>query len=157
MGADWPLAYELSKENGMEKQEKIMCLNFRKELDHFIQTVHLLTENGALSYEKSFLLEMADTIDKLYDSSIQVLQCHEEQVQEIGRLVKTIFLQPLTKKKTKPLSMKEAVSSLAEQEAQSSDLSTILVEYATYPESTKHLIVELELLSKDLDAALAAI
>jgi len=140
-----------------QTKTKTICLNFKQELDKFTDSVHSLTKNGSLSNQEEFLLNMADTIHKLYDSSVEVLECNHEDVKEIGALVKNIFLQPLTTKQKKPLTIMNALESFSEQEAKSSDLSAILLEYVIYPESTESFIRELELLSEDLDSALDVI
>lgn len=140
-----------------EKQTRTICLNFKQELDKFTDSVHSLTKNGALSAQEEFLLNMADTIYRLYESSVQVLACSHEDIKEIGELVQNIFLQPLATKQKKRLTMINAVKSFSQQQAKESDLSAILLEYVTYPESTESFIRELELLSEDLDSALAVI
>ena len=140
-----------------QKQTKTICLNFKQELDKFTDSVDSLAKNGSLSSQEEFLLSMADLINKLYESSVQVLTCHHEDVKEVGELVQNIFLQPLTTKRKKQLTIMNAVKSFTEQQAKESDLSAILLEYVTYPESTESFIRELRLLSEDLDSVLAAI
>lgn len=141
----------------MENSNKTICLNFKRDLAKFTDSVCSLTENGSLSHQEAFLLDMADTIHKLYDASVKILECDNEDVQEIGELVKNIFLQPLTTKKKKDLTIIHAVESFSTEKAKESDLSAILFEYITHPESTKSFIRELELLTEDLDSAIRTI
>lgn len=141
----------------MEQKTKTICLNFKRELEKFTDSVNSLNENGFLSNQEEFLLDMADTINKLYNSSVNVLKCDDEDVKEIGELVQNIFLQPLSTKKKKSLTIVNAIESFSAQQAKESDLSAILLEYISHPESTKSFIRELELLSEDLDSALSYI
>ena len=141
----------------MQQENRTVCLCFKQELEKFTDSVHSLTENGTLSSQEEFLFNFADTIHKLYDSSTRVLQCEEEDVKEVGELVKNIFLQPLTTKKQKNLTIIHAVEAFSEQQVKESDLSAILLEYISHPESTKSFIRELELLTEDLDLALGKI
>lgn len=141
----------------MQQENRTVCLCFKQELEKFTDSVHSLTENGSLSSQEEFLFNFADTIHKLYDSSTRVLQCEEEDVKEVGELVKNIFLQPLTTKKQKNLTIIHAVEAFSEQQVKESDLSAILLEYISHPESTKSFIRELELLTEDLDLALGKI
>jgi organic radical activating enzyme len=138
----------------MKKETKTICLNFKQELDKFTDSVYSLSENGSLSSQEEFVLNMADTIHKLYNSSVQVIDCPDEDVKEVGELVKNIFLQPLSNKTKKPLTILNALETFSEQQVRDSDLSAILHEYVSYPESTQSFIRELELLSEDLNTAL---
>ena len=138
----------------MKQETKTICLNFKQELDKFTDSVYSLSENGSLSSQEDFVLNMADTIHKLYNSSVQVIDCPDEEVKEVGQLVKNIFLQPLSSNSKKPLTILNALQTFSEQQVKDSDLSAILLEYVMYPESTLSFIRELELLSDDLNSAL---
>ena len=138
----------------MKQETKTICLNFKQELDKFTDSVYSLSENGSLSSQEDFVLSMADTIHKLYNSSVQVIDCPDEEVKEVGELVKNIFLQPLSNNTKKPLTIMNALETFSQQRVKESDLSAILLEYVTYPESTQSFIRELELLSEDLNTVL---
>lgn len=140
---------------GMNKETKTICLNFKKDLEEFTDSVNSLTKQESLSNQEAFLSKMAETIHKLYHSSVEIIDCDEKDIQEIGKLVQNIFSQPLTTKEKKQLTIINAIKSFSSQPAQKSDLSTLISQYIDHPETTKSFIRELELLSEDLNLLLS--
>ncbi len=138
----------------MEKETKSICVNFKKELKKFTDSVYSLSLDGALSNQESFLLYMVETVDKLYNASNDICKCQEEEIKEIGELIQNIFVQTIATKQNKQLNFLKAVKSFSTQNPRDSDLSSILLEYIIHPESTKSFIRELEILTDDLDSAL---
>ena len=141
----------------MKKETKSICINFKKELQKFTDSVYSLSRDDRLSHQEAFLLYVAEIINQLYNTSNDILKCQEEEIKEIGELVQNIFIQTIVTKQDKPLNFLKAVKSFSKQDPSSSDLSSILFEYIIHPESTKSFIRELEILTDDLDSALKKI
>ena len=139
----------------MEKQEKhIVYLSFKKHLEQFATNVQKLIQDAKLSTRHEFLEKIAQDVNQLYESSIQVQQSQDAEAKEIGAIVQNIFVQPLAIKTHQHISMKKAVDSFTLKQESETDLSYIMREYVNHPESTQSFVRELELLSEDFKSIL---
>ncbi|MCB1084642.1 MAG: hypothetical protein KDK60_00915 [Chlamydiia bacterium] len=139
---------------GMEDDKKTIAVNFKKELKEFTTKVQELTQNAELSSRKEFLEKVADDVNSLYASSIQVQKAEDQEIEEIGSIIQNIFIQPLSSCDGHKVTLLKAVEAFKKGEGDESDLSNIMKEYVNHPETTKSFLRELELLGKDLDAIL---
>ncbi len=74
-----------------------------------------------------------------------------ENLKDAGEIVQTILTQPLSVPGAKgELSLLEAAKSFDSQDPLTSDLRKILLNFQQFPEATERMLVELELLLKDL-------
>lgn len=142
----------------MNKQDKKnIAMNFRRDLQKFTLNVNQLSQNASLAARKEFLEKIAEDVNRLYASSIQVQKEQDSEIEEIGSIIQNIFVQPLSIKDHRHVTIIKAVESFAEAENEECDLSYIMHEYVKHPESTKSFIRELELLTDDLNDALRKI
>ena len=137
----------------MEEKKKIY-LKFIKELKNFTETVSKLVRDRKDLLKGDFLKGMAEEVDVLYLSSVQVLKCEDTAVKAVGSIVQEILDQPLSENRVTIL---KAAREFPLQEDSASTLSYIIGEYIKYPETTKSFIRELELLSEDMHGVLQAI
>lgn len=139
------------------EDKKTIAVNFRKELETFTSDVHELSKNSGLTTKREFLQRIATDVNNLYASSIKVQKETNDDIEEIGSIIQNIFIQPLTIPHHHNVTILKAVESFKGENEEESDLSHIMREYVKHPETTKSFIRELELLRKDLDAALKKI
>ena len=136
----------------MDRKEKHQIYTaFKKDLEGFAAKVNELIQDAGLCTRREFLEKIADDVNRLYDSSLQVQKVQDEEAGEIGAIVQNIFVQPLTVKAHGHLSIKKAVENFKPEDEAECDLSFIMKEYVTHPESTKSFVRELELLSDEFD------
>jgi len=139
----------------MDKEEKkTLALNFRKELEAFTSNVTKLQKDGGLSTKQEFLQKLADDVNRLYASSIQVQKEQQSEIEEIGSIIQNIFVQPIALKHREHVTILKAVQAFDPEKPDECDLSFIAREYVNHPASTKSFVIELELLRNDLDDAL---
>ena len=139
----------------MNKDEKkTVVLNFRKELEAFISSVTNLQQDGRLWMQQEFLEKLADDVNSLYKSSIQVQKDHQSEIEEVGSIIQNIFVQPIALKHHEHLTILKAVQTYDPHSPAECDLSFIAREYVNHAASTKNFVIELELLRNDLDDAL---
>ncbi|MCB1106937.1 MAG: hypothetical protein KDK76_02450 [Chlamydiia bacterium] len=139
------------------KDKKTIVMNFREELETFTVHVNQLHTNAALSTKPEFLEKVAQDVNRLYASSIQVQKGTDQEIEEIGLIIQNIFVQPLAIKHRDHVSILKAVETFGEQKKEECDLSFIMKEYVNHPASTKSFIRELEILTDDLNDALKKI
>ncbi len=137
-----------------KEDKKSVAINFRKELETFTINVNELHKNGGLSTKQEFLEKLAEDINRLYATSIQVQKAEDDEIEEIGSIIQNIFVQPIAIKHHKHVTILKAVETFEPGKGDDCDLSFIMREYANHPASTKSFIIELELLTNDLDDAL---
>ncbi|NGX50606.1 MAG: hypothetical protein K1060chlam2_00454 [Chlamydiae bacterium] len=139
----------------MERNEKKkVCSTFKHDLEQFVTNVHELIDDAGLSTKREFLEKIAYDVNQLYESSIQVQKIQDEEAGEIGAIVQNIFVQTLSIKTKERVSIKKAVESFEPEKETESDLSFIMREYVSHPETTKSFVRELELLSDEVDTIL---
>ncbi|MCB1080924.1 MAG: hypothetical protein AB7N99_02900 [Simkaniaceae bacterium] len=142
----------------MERKEKQKIYStFKQDLEQFATNVQELIHDAELSTKREFLQKIADDVNRLYESSIQVQKAQDEDAEEIGAIVQNIFVQPLAVKAHGHISIKKAVETFEPEKEGETDLSYIMREYVTHPESTKSFVRELELLSEEFDTILRQI
>ncbi|MCY3975030.1 MAG: hypothetical protein OXF02_05755 [Simkaniaceae bacterium] len=141
-----------------DSDTKQTCARFLALLSRFTEAVSSLKGHAQLSCNREFLHTMADVAHELYDSSIEVLNCHSEEARAVGRSVKDIFLRPLAKQGERSVTIAHATHSFSKQDPhpKESELALLLREYVIHPESTGRFIRELELLATDLELVLKA-
>ena len=139
------------------KEKKEIYSTFKQDLEQFATNVHQLIQNSGLSTRREFLEKIAHDVNKLYESSVQVQKIQDEDAGEIGAIVQNIFVQPLAIKAHEHVSIKKAVESFEPEKESETDLSYIMREYVTHPESTKSFVRELDLLSDEFDVILRQI
>lgn len=75
----------------------------------------------------------------------------DENTQEAGEILENILLQPLSIPGSKPnVSLLDAANRFVESEAMTSDFRKILLNFLQYPEQTRTLLRELEILQDEL-------
>ena len=140
-----------------KEDKKSIAMNFRKQLEKFTTNVHELYQNAGLSTKREFLESIADDVNRLYASSIQVQKEQDEEIEEIGSIIQNIFVQPIAIKHHAHVTILKAVETFEPGKGEDCDLSFIMREYVNHPASTQSFIRELELLTDDLDDALRKI
>ncbi len=133
---------------------KSVAMNFRKELEAFTTNVTKLHKNGELATKQKFLEKIAEDVTHLYTSSLQVQKLETEEIEEIGSIIQNIFIQPITIKHHKHVTILKAVETFDPGNGDNCDLFFIMREYVNHPASTKSFIIELKLLTDDLNDAL---
>lgn len=142
----------------MEREErKKIYQDFMQGLEVFTENVHLLAKDAALSNKEDFLRRIAQDVNHLYSSCSQIIQCHDEDAEEIGSIVQCIFEQPLAIEKQKRVTILTAAKEFPEQSGSDSDLSFIMKEYVKHPETTQSFLRELEILTEDMQEIFEAI
>lgn len=139
------------------EDKKLLAKNFRKELKSFTTDVQELHQNSGLMTKREFLEKIANDVNLLYASSIQVQKEISEDIEEIGSIIQNIFIQPLSISRHHRVTLLKAVESFPNDKEEECDLSHIMREYVKHPESTKSFLRELELLTEDLDDILRKI
>jgi len=137
-----------------KEDKKSVAMNFRNELEIFTTNVNELHKNGGLSTKQEFLEKIAEDVNRLYATSIQVQKAEDEEIEEIGSIIQNIFVQPIAIKHHKHVTILKAVETFEPGKGDDCDLSFIMREYVNHPASTKSFLMELELLTDDLDDAL---
>ncbi|MCB1110101.1 MAG: hypothetical protein KDK64_03905 [Chlamydiia bacterium] len=140
-----------------QEDKKTVVMNFRKELESFTKHVNELHRNAGLSTKREFLERIAGDVNRLYASSIQVQKEQDAEIEEIGSIIQNIFVQPIAIKHHEHITILKAVETFEPGKGDECDLSFIMREYVNHPASTKSFLMELELLTDDLDDALGKI
>lgn len=142
----------------MDKEDKkTVVMNFRNELESFTSKVSELHQNAGLSNKEEFLKTLAEDVNRLYASSIQVQKAEDSDIEEIGSLVQNLFVQPIAIKHHEHVTILKAAETFEPGKGEECDLSFIMREYVNHPASTKSFLMELSLLTDDLDDALRKI
>ena len=142
----------------MDKEDKKnVVMNFRQELEAFTTKVNELHKNAGLSSKEEFLSKLADDVTRLYASSIKVQKAADAEIEEIGTVVQNLFTQPIAIKHHQHVTILKAVETFESGKGEECDLSFIMREYVNHPASTKSFLIELSLLTDDLDDALKKI
>ena len=137
-----------------KKKNHVVYSTFNQDLKQFATNVQKLIQDAKLSSKLEFLENIAQDVNNLYASSIQVQQSQNADAKEIGAIVQNIFVQPLAIKAHQHVSIKKAVESFDTQKESETDLFYIMKEYVNHPESTRSFVRELELLSEDFESIL---
>ena len=137
-----------------KKKTHVVYSTFNQDLKQFATNVQKLIQDAKLSSKLEFLENIAQDVNNLYASSIQVQQSQNADAKEIGAIVQNIFVQPLAIKAHQHVSIKKAVESFDIQKESETDLFYIMKEYVNHPESTRSFVRELELLSEDFESIL---
>ena len=140
-----------------QEDKKTVVMNFRKELESFTKNVNELHRNAGLSTKREFLERIAGDVNRLYASSIQVQKAQDSEIEEIGSIIQNIFVQPIAIKQHEHITILKAVETFEPGKGDECDLSFIMREYVNHPASTKSFLIELELLTDDLNDALGKI
>ena len=138
------------------ENKKGTIINFKEELERFTNDVTQLISNAFLSDKEDFLERISRDVNNLYASANHVLKCEQEEVEEVGSIIKNIFIQPLDTGK-KHITFLKAASEYPMQKGSASDLSDIMRQYVQHPETTRSFLRELQLLTEDVETALVNI
>ena len=99
---------------------------------------------------KEFLKRVATDVNDLYRSATTIQAIKEEEIEEIGNIVKNIFVQPILMK-GKEITILKAAEVYHDQKLENSDLASILHQYIIHEEATKSFLRELEILTQEVD------
>ena len=125
-------------------------VRFKEKLIKFSHDVNELIRDASLSEKKEFLKRVAGDVNDLYQSAGKVQAIKEEEIEEIGNIVKNIFVQPI-RTQEKEITILKAAEIYQQQEKEHSDLSFILHQYIIHEEATKSFLRELEILTQEVD------
>ncbi len=127
----------------MEDSDKKICFDFKEKLDAFIQSIKQLEQKPEIVDTNEYLQSMATLLQDLHKKSIDATHLKSFEITNIGEIVDGILTQDLSIPNEGKISMLTA--------SQTEKLQKVMHVYTKYKQATKQLVMELEILSSEIN------